>query len=204
MRLRSIAVGAVTAGLAVGLLAEPAQAETRTFHDQHGDVRHKADIHRVKVTYNKRGVHVRIKLRDIKKQSASAARYRGSAAVFFDVRPGRRGPEFKLVGPIAPAKSGYDWSLLRTKSNWRTRQREALCKSSIRTNMRRNVVNVRIAKPCLRNPDMLNLKTGNIIRNKRLKAPKRIRVAVSTGTKRGAVRDWAPRVKRFYPAVQRG
>lgn len=203
MWIRRLAAGALAAGLAVGLLGGPAHGKTRTFHDRHGDVGHAADIHRVKVTYNKRGVHVRIKVRNAAKKRHVGIT-RNQATVYFDVRRRRPGPEFVLSGPIAPPNSGYDWQLILTRSNWNTRPRAALCRSSILTNVRRDTVHVRISKRCLRNPNVFNMQTLNTIHKKRRAAPKRIRIAVRTDRFGASPYDWGPRRKRFYRAVHRG
>lgn len=196
------AVGAAVV-LVAGLGTSPADAQTRTFKDRRGDVGHAADVHQVKVSYNKRGVHVRIKVRNAAKKRQRGVTY-NQAKVYFDIRRGRPGPEFELYGPIVPPRSGYDWLLVLTKSNWKSRSRAALCRSSILTNVRRDTVHVRISRKCLRNPDVLNLSTGNTIPHKTRKAPKRVRVAVRTDRFGERPYDWGPKPKRFYRAVRRG
>lgn len=195
MRVRAIGLFAVSGVLAAGLLvASPAEAKTKSFPDHRGDVHHAADVHRVKVTYKKKGgVHVRIKVRNAEKRGLGFR-------MFFNLGRGR-GPEFQVIGPIGRVDT--DWRTLVTKSNWQARQLDLLCWSKVRTNVRRDTLHVRIARSCLRNPDQFNLRTGRVIHRKAKPAPKAVRVAVQTSQAGRGAKDWAPKRKTFYRAVPR-
>lgn len=184
-------------GVAVSSLAAPADARTRAFKDKRGDVGHAADVHRVKVSYDKRGVVVRVKVRNAR----VAARNSAGVRVYLDVRRKRRGPEMYLNGPIAI--EGYDWMMTETRKGWGWTYLSPKCGSRITTNVRRDVVRVQFRKRCLRNPDAININTGETVHRNPRRAPKKVRVAVAATKYRGTS-DWAPRHKTFYRAVRRG
>lgn len=187
----------LVAGVVAGALAGPAEARTRTFKDKRGDVAHAADIQRVKVSYDKRGVVVRIKVRNAR----AADRQSAGVRVYLDVRRKRRGPEMYLNGPIAT--DGYDWMTAETRKGWGWTYLAPKCRTRISTNIRRDIVRVQFRKRCLRNPDAVNIRTGKTVHRKSRRAPKKVRVAVAARRLRGAA-DWAPRHKTFYRAVRRG
>jgi hypothetical protein len=171
----------------------PASGEAVSFEDERGDVGHSADIRQVTVNYADSQLKVLIGVRNV----ARAA----GVQVYVDSRPQRRGPEFVLLGPIS--LGDYDWRVARVHRAWRYTGQELLCGSDLSSRRRGDVVRVAFELDCLRNPDTLNLRTGEVTQRSPWPAPDQVRVAVRTSKMSGGG-DWSPSPEDFHPQVSRG
>lgn len=110
---KSITTIATAAAVTLGTVASlaltvtPAQAQTRTFPDAHGDMAHGADLHAVKVV-NEKNVRVVLRTENLVRSFKSGA----STAVYLDTDPTDAGPEFVFLGGLF---EGTDYALVRTE-----------------------------------------------------------------------------------------
>lgn len=172
--------------------ASPAPAATGTFPDQRGDGAGASDIHRVDVAYGRSALQVRVRVRNVAKV--------GGMAVYVDSRPQKAGPELVLLGPVGIVDS--DWRVTRISRGWRPGTEELLCDTDLRSRRAGDVAQVEFDASCLRNPDTVDLRTGEVTERRRWKAPAETRVGVRTA--RGDSVDWSPAANRLHPGVSRG
>lgn len=175
MRTRMIVVSAVLASVALVLSPAPAQADARTFEDRSNDARRGLDIREVRVVNSDR-VIVRAKFDFV------ARRKPRGWTVYYDTRPGDRGPEFMSSGGL---REDTDWLVSRIES-WRDRSPQILnrCDSDMRIRFGgRGRSTFDVAARCFNRPGA-------------------VRVAVRS-LSRGGGGDWAPRQYRLYGSVDR-
>ncbi len=181
---RSLVVAA--AGLAVAAvagLAGTATAETGTFADSVGDVRHGVDVASVKVV-NEKNVRVVVQHDDLVRSFRSNA----SMTVYLDTDRSEPGPEFAFIAGLF---EGTDYALVPTTgAGWAPKRRgmPLSCSHTLRLDYARDVTRIRIARRCLDQPGQ-------------------VRVAVKAAGQRpgGAiVTDWLEGRRALTPWVAKG
>lgn len=170
----------------------PATAASERFSDERGDGAGASDIHRVVVDYTRVALTVRIGVRNVSKV--------GGLSVYVDSRPQKPGPELVLLGPVGIVDS--DWRVSRIRQGWRAGNQELLCDTDLRSRRAGDEATVVFDASCLRNPDSLDLRTGEVTERRRWKAPTEARVGVRTV--RNGSTDWSPAANRLHPGVARG
>lgn len=171
--------------------AAPADAARDTFTDRAGDLKGGMDIRSVQVKNNQKLIRIRSTHRNLKYGPHSP---HVSVAFFIDTIRDRKGPEFRLAGPI-----GFDgdYALVKMRG-WKrviddTRGPGLPCRVSFTANYRTEAVRMSVRPVCLANA--FDHAVG------------KVRVSVQATQARkgpGSGHDWAPRRHRFYPAVTRG
>jgi hypothetical protein len=185
-RISRFFVAVAAAAVAASVIA-PAGAAESTFTDQHGDVRRGFDIQSVRVVNTGKWIKIRTHHRYLRYGGAQ----NGGVAVYIDTVRKRKGPEFRIAGPV-----GFDgdYSILRVR-HWKTVGGRLGC-AGLRfgVNYKRDVVRFAVTRRCL--DRAYDHRVG------------KVRVAVKTAQNRaggGAPRvDWAPKRHTLYPAVARG
>lgn len=187
IRKALVVVASVVAATAV---AAPASAEHDAFKDKHGDLRGGNDIQSVQVKNNWKRIKIRSTHRNLKYGPHAPG---GSVASYIDTIRKRKGPEFRLAGPV-----GFDgdYALVKMRG-WRkvvdTPDTGLRCRTSFKVNYKTDAVRMAVRPICLANA--FDHTIG------------KIRVSVSAMQYRkgpGNGHDWAPRRHRFGPAVRRG
>lgn len=173
----------VGTALAAGLLglAAPAVADTAGFRDARGDMRHGADLHRVKVV-NEKNVRVVMTHENLVRSYRSNAGF----TVYLDTDRSERGPEFAFVGGLF---EGSDYALVKT-DGWKLRDTAVPLTSSYELNLdyADDVARLRMSRASLDRP-------GDV------------RVAVRTGGEQrdgDIVRDWLGERRELTDWVARG
>lgn len=187
----AVAVAALTLA-ASGTLA-PAAAETKAWTDLAGDGAGPADIRGVAAAYEKDGLTVAIKVRDV----AGG----GNVNVYVDSRTLLKGPELVLFGSIRPGSP--EWIAAWVDKGWVPTNQAVLCDTDLSFLPAKDIVLVTFGMGCLRNPDTKDLTTGEVTRRTHWKAPASVKVAALTGGD-DVVEDWSPKPRRFYAAIDRG
>ena len=120
--------------LLLALLTTPATADTRSFGDRAGDVRHGMDIRKVRVRSEQRLVVTTWH------RSVQA----GGIAFYFDTRPSP-GPEYSLVAGV-----GYDtdWQVFRM-TNWRSVGHPVYCPSDYAFSRAADTVRASLSRTCV-------------------------------------------------------
>ncbi|MGH3360169.1 MAG: hypothetical protein ACRDO7_15310 [Nocardioidaceae bacterium] len=172
MRAHRVIAPVAAAGLLVGALGAPADADVRTFKDRRGDVAGSIDITRVRVdnsTKDRQRVLVRVKQRRFE--------FGDHIFVYFDTRRDRRGPEFRLRAYYAS-----EYFLERMRS-WNKRGKSVRCGGAYSLKMGGSGV------------------SRAVVDRRCLGRPGAIRVAVRTG-RDGPGHDWARAKQRWLAPVR--
>ncbi len=176
----------MTAGLAsiavAGTLAlgGTAFAQSASFRDARGDIRHGADIHGVKVT-NEDSVRVKVKHANLVRSYRSGS----SLSVFLDTDRSESGPEYMLVGGTF---SGTDYALVKA-DGWQVGRRVNApdCAYRMDLDYEADTATVTVERDCIGKPGA-------------------VRVAVRTTGTVGddIVRDWLDGRRNFTSWIPRG
>lgn len=143
MTSRSVLLAGATAVATLVSLsaAGPAVAETTAFHDEHGDMGHGADIHRVRVV-NEDLLKIRVTHANLVRSYESGS----SLSVFLDTDRTRKGPELVFSGGTF---QGTDYALLRA-DGWKQSGRRAVdCGYDMKLDYAKETATVRLDRDCL-------------------------------------------------------
>lgn len=171
MKTPRIVAAAVAGLLLAGTLGTPADANVRKFHDKRGDAKGSVDITKVRVDNSNRKrnkVIVRVKQRRLRSLDG--------VHIYFDTKPRRRGPEFRLSGYY-----GSEYYMKRMKG-WRKAGRMVKCRGYSLKMKPRGVTRAVVNRRCLGKPA-------------------KVRVAVRA--QNGKRRDWARAKYRWLGWVKR-
>jgi hypothetical protein len=148
---RIAAVAALTVGL-VGLGA-PANADFRSVPDPADATGSLNDIRRVGIDHTKGRVWLRIKVTDLRR-SPGAGHGFASAGIYFDTKPGDKGPEYLLTTGLY---SGMDYQLIEVEGFGTHTGEPMSCGHRITLDYKRDVVRGWVARACLKRPDAVRL-----------------------------------------------
>lgn len=185
-----IALAAVASAALVVSAAPSADAAKDSFKDKRGDLRGGLDIQTVQVKNTWKKIKIRSTHRNLKYGEHAPG---GSVSYFIDTKRKRKGPEFRLAGPV-----GFDgdYALVKMRG-WRKSLTDGPgmpCRISFKVNYKSDAVRAAVRPICLSNAF-----GGHPIG--------KIRVSVHASQFRkgpGSGNDWAPKRHRFYPKVRRG
>ncbi|KAA1428763.1 hypothetical protein [Nocardioides antri] len=124
-------------------------ADTAEFKDVRGEARTGMDIHDVRLAHTDRALIVKTAHDDVRPTLRSG----GSIAVFVDVDPHRRGPEYAFV---AGTTRGSDFGLVET-DGWRLGDAVRHADTSLSIDYENERVRVRIARSSIGDPDEVRL-----------------------------------------------
>ena len=152
-RTRAARLVTTTVGAALGLtllLAAPASAERVSLDDPADTTASLSDIRNVTVRHTDHRVYVKVRFTDLQPTSEGGP---SSAAIFYDTRRARRGPEKRLATGL---QSGTDYQLVRMR-RWRAVGDASSCAHRLRLDFDRNVLTSWVARRCLGNPDTVRV-----------------------------------------------
>lgn len=143
---RPLAAATVVA-LAVGFacVAAPASAESTVANDPADATASLTDIRRVTVNHGLEQVITKVRFTDLVRSSDAGP---SGMTVFFDSRPGRKGPELRFDTGL---QEGTDYQVTRTKG-WAQSGDPLTCPASLRLKWAEDVAVVRVSRECLGDP----------------------------------------------------
>ncbi|GEP32823.1 hypothetical protein NSZ01_05910 [Nocardioides szechwanensis] len=148
MTVSTVARAAALAGVAVLTLglAGPAFAESTSQTDP-ADVGGASltDIRKVTLNHGTEQVITKVRFTDLQETSEAGP---SGMTIYFDTRPGRKGPEFRLDTGL---QSGTDYQLSRVQG-WTSPGEPLSCDHSLRLGWATDVATLRVARTCLGNP----------------------------------------------------
>lgn len=188
-RTRVALAAAASAALVVSV-APSADAAKGSFRDERGDLAGGHDIARVQVKNQKKQIKIRSVHRNLRYGQKPPS---GSVAYYIDTIRKRKGPEFRIAGPV-----GFDgdYALVKMRG-WKkvvTDGPGIPCRLSFKVNYKRDAVRASVRTGCL-GKAFGGRPVGKI----------RVSAEATQFRKRpGVGRDWAPKRHRFYRPVRRG
>lgn len=151
-RLARPLAAAAAAALTVGLagVAAPASAESTSATDPADATASLTDVRRVTVNHGPEQVIVKVRFTDLVKTSDGGP---SGMTVFFDSRPGRKGPELRFDTGL---QEGTDYQVTKT-SGWAQSGDRLTCPASLRLKWAEDVAVVRVSRECLGEPDKVRV-----------------------------------------------
>lgn len=184
-RTRKALVAAAAVAVTMSM-ASPAEAAKESFADKVGDTKGGFDIHSVHVKNNGAWVKVRTKHRNLRYGPQTQG---GGVSVYLDIAKARKGPEFRVAGPV-----GFDgdYNIVKVRK-WKPVGGTLGCDLRFGVNYKRDVVRFAVKRRCM--DRIYDHRVGKV----------RVAAVASQSRAHGQpTNDWAPKRRQLYPAVARG